>query len=104
MKRMMVVVMVIGSVALWTINSDLNRMEQDIEVAENITEHVVASNRTENFFPVETSGSYAGTVSPYGYLGWPLCFYDDASDRLISSRKVKSNGTRITVFSTKSGK
>lgn len=104
MKRMMMVVMVIGSVAAYGQSIvDLNRMERDIEVAENILSTLLRQQTgRRNFFPIETSGSYAPGYGvtlripqdgPFAFMMVP----PEPAD--ILTEEVSPNGTRITMSS-----
>ncbi len=101
---MMVMVMVIGSVAAYGQPTvDLNRMERDIEVAENILGTLLRQQTgRRNFFPIETSGSYAPGYGvtlripqdgPFAFMLMP----PDPAD--ILTEEVSPNGTRITMSS-----
>ncbi|HQQ98730.1 MAG TPA: hypothetical protein PLX35_15775 [Cyclobacteriaceae bacterium] len=104
MKRMMMVVMMIGSVAAYGQSKvDEQRMERDIEVAENILGTLLRQETgRRNFFPVETSGSY---TPGYGVTlripqDGPFAFMFMAPDPAdIVTEEVSPNGTRITMNS-----
>jgi hypothetical protein len=105
MKRMMMMVMVIGSVAAnGQTKVDEQRMQQDIEVAENILGTLVRQQTgRRNFFPIETSGSYTPgygvtlRIPQDGPFGFTLMAPPEPAD--ILTEEISPNGTTITMSS-----